>query len=81
MQPVGLVLGAKIAADQPDIAVQVHRLVRRMRQIDETLALETAELDAQQRPQAPFLLRPILPLRRIAAQELGMAAMLPRGFA
>ena len=52
VQPVRARNLAEAAPQQRDVAVEVHRLVRRVREIDVTLALEACQLDAQQIIQA-----------------------------
>ena len=68
----------KTAADQAYIAIDVHRLVRRVRQVHIGFALEAAEFHPQQRPQPPNLTRQPRRTRRAAAQSRGVQAVLLR---
>ena len=81
LQPLGLLVDGRFemearstahlpitAPDEADVRIQVHRLVRLVRQIVEPLSLEARELDGEQLGE-PVVLAPDLPLGARNAQR------------
>src|SRR5260370_11272000 len=57
MQSGGADYLAKVSPDQTEIAIEIGRLVRRVRHVFKTLALEAGNPDREQRGEAPIFPR------------------------